>query len=89
MVISADDTTIQLVADRCQGQPYKTVVKASDDLLSIQLLGTRKDGDTALSCADLVKVRLPSPLSSRRVHDVTAGVDVLVQGSLEQAPALK
>jgi hypothetical protein len=89
MVISADGTTIQLVADMCQGQPYKTVVKASADLVSIQLLGTGKDGDTALSCADLVEVRLPSPLSSRRVHEATAGADVRVQGSLEQPPTSK
>jgi hypothetical protein len=84
MVISGDGTTIQLLADLCQGQPYTTVVKESADLVSIQLLGTRPDGNTALSCADLVEVQLPSPLSSRRVHDATAGADVPVQGSLQQ-----
>ena len=89
MVISSDGTSIQLVADMCQGQPYKTVVKESADVVNIQLLGTAKDGDTSLSCADLVEVRLPSPLSSRRVHDATAGADVPVQGSLRQPPASK
>ena len=84
MVISGDGTTIQLLADLCQGQPYTTVVKESADLVSIQLLGTRPDGNTALSCADLVEVQLPSPLPSRRVHDATAGADVPVQGSLQQ-----
>jgi hypothetical protein len=88
MVISSDANIIQLVADMCQGQPYKTVVKESADVVNIQLLGTGNDGDTSLSCADLVKVRLPSPLSSRRVHDATAGADVPVQkGSLRQPPA--
>ena len=89
IVISSDGTSIQLLADMCQGQPYKTVVKESADVVNIQLLGTGKDGDTSLSCADLVEVRLPSPLSSRRVHDATAGADVPVQGSLRQPPASK
>ena len=89
MVISSDGTRIQLVADMCHGQPYKTVVKESADVVNIQLLGTGNDGDTSLSCADLVEVRLPSPLSSRRVHDATAGADVPVQGSLQQPPASK
>lgn len=89
MVISSDGTSIQLVADMCQGQPYKTVVKESADVVNIQLLGTGNDGDTSPSCADLVKVRLPSPLSSRRVHDETAGADVPVEGSRQQTPASK
>ena len=76
MVISSDGTKMQLVADMCQGQPYKTVVKESADVVNIRLLGTRNDGDTSPSCADLVEVRLPSTLSSRRVHDATAGTDV-------------
>ena len=42
MVISSDGTSIQLVADMCQGQPYKTVVKESADVLNIQQLGTGK-----------------------------------------------
>jgi hypothetical protein len=83
MVISGDGTTIQLLADMCQGQPYTTVVKESADLVSIQLFGTRPDGNTALSCADLVEVQLPSPLSSRRVHDATAGADITVEGFLQ------
>jgi len=87
MVISSDGTSIRLVADMCQGQPYKTVVKESADVVNIQLLGTGNDGDTSPSCADLVEVRLPSPLSSRRVHDETAGADVPVQGSRQQTPA--
>ena len=86
MVISDDGATIQLVADICQGQPYTTVVKESADLVSIQLLGTRPDGNTALSCSDLVEVQLQTPLSSRRVHDATAGADVPVQGALQQRP---
>ena len=86
MVISDNGATIQLVADICQGQPYTTVVKESADLVSIQLLGTRPDGNTSLSCSDLVEVQLPAPLSSRRVHDATAGVDVPVQGALQQRP---
>jgi hypothetical protein len=89
IVISSDGTSIQLVADMCQGQPYKTVVKESADVVNIQLLGTGKDGDTSLSCADLVEVGLPSPLSSRRVHDATAGADVPVQGSRQPPPASK
>ena len=89
MVISSDGTSIRLVADMCHGQPYKTVVKESADVVNIQLLGTGNDGDTSPSCADLVEVRLPSPLSSRRVHDATAGADVPVQGSLRQPPASK
>ena len=89
MVRPGDGTTIQLLADMCQGQPYKTVVEESADLVSIQLLGTVPDGNTRLSCADLVEVQLPSPLSSRRVHDATAGADVPVQGSRQQPPASK
>ena len=89
MVISDDGATIQLVADICQGQPYTTVVKESADLVSIQLLGTRPDGNTALSCSDLVQVQLQTPLSSRRVHDATAGADVPVQGALQQRPTPK
>ncbi len=89
MVISGDGATIQLVADICQGQPYTTVVKESADLVSIQLLGTRPGGNTALSCSDLVEVQLPTPLSSRRVHDTTAGADVPVQGALQQRPTPK
>jgi hypothetical protein len=89
MVISSDATSIRLVADMCQGQPYKTVVKESADVVNIQLLGTGNDGDTSPSCADLVEVRLHSPLSSRRVHDETAGADVPVQGSRQQTPASK
>jgi len=85
MVRPGDGTTIQLLADMCQGQPYKTVVEESADLVSIQLLGTVPDGNTRLSCADLVGVQLPSPLSSRRVHDATAGADVPVQSSLQQS----
>ena len=79
IVISGDGTSIQLVVDMCQGQPYNTVVKESAHVVNIQLLGTGNDGDTSLSCADLVEVRLPSPLSLRRVHDATAGADVPVQ----------
>jgi len=86
---SSDRTSIQLVADMCQGQPYKTVVKESADVVNIQLLGTRNDGDTSRSCADLVEVRLPSPLSSQRVHDATAGADLPVQDSRRQPPASK
>ncbi len=86
MVISDNGATIQLVADICQGQPYTTVVKESAELVSIQLLGTRPDGNTSLSCSDLVEVQLPTPLSSRQVHDATAGVDVPVQGALQQRP---
>jgi len=89
MVISSDGTSIQLVADMCQGQPYKTVVKESADVVNIQLLGTGNDGDTSPSCADLVEVRLQSPLSSRRVHDETSGADVPVQGSRQQTPESK
>jgi hypothetical protein len=85
MVRPGDGTTIQLLADMCQGQPYKTVTEESADLVSIQLLGTVPDGNTRLSCADLVEVQLPSPLSSRRVHDATAGADVPVQSSLQQS----
>ena len=59
MVRPGDGTTIQLLADMCQGQPYKTVVEESADLVSIQLLGTVPDGNTRLSCADLVGVKLP------------------------------
>jgi len=80
---------INLVVDMCQGQPYKTVVKESAHVVNIQLLGTGNDGDTSLSCADLVEVRLPSPLSSRRVHDATAGADVPVQSPLQQSHPLK
>jgi hypothetical protein len=86
MVISGDGTTIQLLADLCKGQPYTILVKESADLVSIQLLGTRPDGNIAPSCADLVEVQLPSPLSTRRVHDATAGADVPVQRSLQQFP---
>jgi len=86
IVISGDGTGIQLVADMCQGQPYKKVVRESADVVNIQLLGTANDGDTSLSCSDLVEVRLPSPLSSRRVHDATAGADVPVQGSRQRPP---
>jgi hypothetical protein len=89
MVISSDGISIRLVADLCQGQPYKTVVKESADVVNIQLLGTGNGGDTSLSCADLVEVRLQSPLSSRRVHDETAGADVPVQGSRQQTPTSK
>jgi len=89
IVISGDGNDIQLVADTCQGQPYKTVVRESADVVNIQLLGTAKDGDTSLSCADLVEVRLPSPLTSRRVHDATAGADVPVQGSRRRPPTSK
>ena len=89
MVISSDGTSIQLLADMCQGQPYKTVVKESADVVNIQLLGTRPDGNTALSCSDLVEVQLQTPLSSRRVHDATAGADVPVQGALQQRPTPK
>ena len=85
VMVRGDGTTIQLLADMCQGQPYKTVVEESADLVSIQLLGTVPDGNTRLSCADLVEVQLPSPLSSRRVHDATAGADVPVQSSLQQS----
>jgi hypothetical protein len=84
MVISSDGTSIQLVADMCQGQPYKTVVKESAGVVNIQLLGTGNEGETSFSCADLVEVRLPSPLSSRRIHDATAGADIPVQSSLRQ-----
>jgi hypothetical protein len=35
MAISSDGTTIQLLADMCQGQRYTTVVKESADLVSI------------------------------------------------------
>jgi len=83
IVTSGDGTTIQLSADMCQGQPYTTVVKESADVVSIQLLGTRPDGNPALSCSDLVQVQLPSPLSSRRVHDATADADIPVKGSLQ------
>jgi hypothetical protein len=86
MVVSDDGATIQLVADICRGQPYTTVVKESADLVSIQLLATRPEGHTALSCSDLVEVQLPTSLSSRRVHDATAGVDVPVQGTLQERP---
>ena len=89
IVISSDGTRIQLVADMCQGKPYKTVLKESADVVNIQLLGTRKDGGTSRSCADLVDVRLPSPLSSQRVHDATAGANVPVQGPHQQPPASK
>ena len=89
MVISSDGTRIQLLADMCQGQPYKTVVKESADVVNIQLLGTRPDGNTALSCSDLVQVQLQTPLSSRRVHDATAGADVAVKGSFQQPPTPK
>ena len=89
MVRPGDGTTIQLLADMCQGQPYKTVVKESADVVNIQLLGTRPDGNTALSCSDLVQVQLQTPLSSRRVHDATAGADVPVQGALQQRPTPK
>jgi len=84
MVTSVDGTTIQLMANMCQGQPYKTVVKESADLVSIQLLGTGPDGHIALSCADLVEVQLSSPLSSRRVLDTTAGAEVPVEIALQQ-----
>jgi hypothetical protein len=50
MVRPGDGTTIQLLADMCQGQPYKRVVEESADLVSIQLLGTVPDGNTRLSC---------------------------------------
>jgi hypothetical protein len=79
LVTSSEGTSIQLVADMCQGHPYKTVVKESAEVVNIQLLGTGRDGDTSLARADLVEVRLPSPLSSRGVHDATAGADVPVQ----------
>lgn len=88
IMTSGNGTTIQLSADMCQGQPYTTVVKESADMVSIQLLGTRPDGNTARSCADLVQVQLPSPLSSRRVHDATADADIPVQGS-RQPPTPK
>src|SRR5680860_1367581 len=51
IVTSGDGTTIQLSADMCQGQPYTTVVKESADVVSIQLLGTRPDGNPALRVA--------------------------------------
>jgi hypothetical protein len=89
MVISADGATIKLVADICHGQPYTTLVKESADLVSIQLLGTPLGGNTALSCSDLVEVQLQTPLSSRRVHDATAGSDVPVQRVLQQRPTPK
>jgi hypothetical protein len=89
IVISDNGATIQLVADICQGQPYTTVVKESADLVSIQLRGTRPDGNTSLSRLDLVEVQLRTPLSSRRVHDATAGVDIPVQGALQQRPTPK
>jgi hypothetical protein len=79
MVISSDGTSVQLMADMCQGQPYTTLVKESADVVNIQLLGTGNDSGTSRSCADLVEVRLLSPLLSRRVHDETAGADVLVR----------
>jgi len=86
MVRPGDDgTTIQLLADMCQGQPYKTMVEESADQVSIQLLGTGPDGNIGLSCADLVEVQLSSLLSSRRVHDATAGADVPVQSSFQQS----
>jgi hypothetical protein len=71
--VSADGRTPSLDVAACRRGPYTARVEESSEQVRVEVRAAEREQTPAPACAEIVRVKLTSPLGRRVVVDATSG----------------